>query len=170
MQSQFPIYLTENKIFSNSNKAFSLQDSREFGEKSSNNVIYSEFEALYLLETKQAQLIKNKKSLTEEQAIKLFSKNNKEFSVKYSAFKVLRKKAYIVKTGSKFGTEFRVYDPKSITTHAKWLVFPIKQSNNINPQELIAKSRIAHSSAKKLLLALVDNQDVIFYELDWIKI
>jgi tRNA-intron endonuclease len=167
MQSKFSIYIQGENIFSNSNKAFSIKDSKNIGEKSNNKIVYSEFEAFYLFETNQAEIIKTK-PLTEEQIIKEFSKKDKQFSIKYPVFKALRKKAYIVKTGSKFGAEFRVYD--KIGNHAKWLVFPIKQSEKLNLHEIISKTRIAHSTAKKLLLAIVDKQDVLFYEINWLKI
>jgi len=167
MQPKFPIYLQGENIFSNSNKAFSIQDSKDIGEKSNNKITYSEFEAFYLFETNQAEIIKTK-SLTEEQIINEFSKKDKQFSIKYPVFKALRKKAYIVKTGSKFGAEFRVYD--KIGNHAKYIVFPIKQSEKLNLHELISKTRIAHSTAKKLLLAIVDKEDVLFYEINWLKI
>ncbi len=176
MQPKFPIYIQGENIFSNSNKAFSIQDSKNLGEKSNNKITYSEFEAFYLFETNQAKIIKTK-PLSEEQIIKEFSKKDKEFSIKYPVFKALRKKAYIVKTGSKFGTEFRVYsssknlnDFSASHPHAKYLVFPIKQSEKLNLHELISKTRIAHSTAKKLLLAIVDKEDVLFYEIDWLKI
>ena len=55
--------------------------------------------------------------------------------------------------------------------HAKWLVYPIKQSEKSNWNEFISKNRIAHSTGKKILLALVDSEDnVLFYEIDWKKI
>jgi tRNA-intron endonuclease, archaea type len=167
MQSKFPIYIQGDSIFSNSNKSFSIQDSKNLGEKINNKITYTEFEAFYLFETNQAEIIKTK-PLTEEQIIKEFSKKDKEFGVKYPVFKALRKKLYIVKTGSKFGAEFRVYD--KIGNHAKWLVFIVKQSEKLNLHELISKTRIAHSTAKKLLLAIVDKQDVLFYEINWLKI
>ncbi|MBS3079445.1 tRNA-intron lyase [Candidatus Pacearchaeota archaeon] len=167
MNNKFPIHISKGRIFSSSQKAFSIQDSKNLGEKSNNKVNYSEFEAFYLFETNQAEIIKNK-SLSEEKIIREFSKKHKEFLVKYQVFKALRKN-HIVKTGSKFGAEFRVYD--QIANHAKWLVFPVKQSEKLNLHELISKTRIAHSTAKKLLLAIVDSEnDVLFYEIDWIKI
>jgi len=165
-QSKFPIYIQGEILFSNSNKAFSIQDSKNLGEKANNKITYSEFEAFYLFETNKAEIIKTK-ILSEEQIIREFSKKDREFSIKYPVFKTLREKAYIVKTGSKFGAEFRVYD--KIGNHAKYLVFPIKKSDKLNLHELISKTRIAHSTAKKLLLAIVDKQDVLFYEIDWLK-
>ena len=88
--------------------------------------------------------------------------------VEYGVFNDLRKKGYIVKTGLKFGEEFRVYEKNNL--HAKWIVYPIKQSENIKWKEFIAKNRIAHSIAKKLLIAIVDSEEnIIYYEISWIK-
>jgi len=170
MNTKFPIYISGDRIFSNSAKAFSIQDSKDLGEKASNKITYSEFEAFFLFETNKAEIIKSNKSLKEEEIIKELSKKDKQFTIKYPVFKALRKKAYIVKTGSKFGSDFRVYDPKLTTSHAKWLVYAVKQSEKTNWNELIAKVRISHSTAKKLLLAIVNKeQDVLFYEIDWLK-
>jgi len=169
-KSKFPIFISGDRIFSNSAKAFSIQDSKDLGEKSESKITYSEFEAFYLFETNQAEIIKSNKELKEEQIIREFSKKDKQFTIKYQVFKALRKKSYIVKTASKFGSDFRVYDPKLTTSHAKWLVYAVKQSEKANWNELIAKTRVSHSTAKKLLLAIVDKQDnVLFYEIDWLK-
>lgn len=168
--TKFPMYITENRIFSNSQKAISLTN-KNIGELISGKVIYSIFEALYLVETNNAELIhiKTNKILKEQEIIKIFSKS-KDFLINYIVFKKLKQKGYIVKTGSKFGAEFRVYD-NTLNKHAKWLVYPIKQSEKSNWNEFISKNRISHSTGKKLLMAIVDSEDnVLFYEIDWKKI
>ena len=88
-QSKFPIYIQGEILFSNSNKAFSIQDSKNLGEKANNKITYSEFEAFYLFETNKAEIIKTK-ILSEEQIIREFSKKDREFSIKYPVFKTLR--------------------------------------------------------------------------------
>jgi len=61
-----------------------------------------------------------------------------------------------------------VYEKKD--KHAKWIVFPISKPK-ININEFISKNRVAHSTAKKLLLAIVDHEEnIIFYEVNWLKI
>jgi len=172
MDTKFPIYTAENRIFSNSEKAISLSNEKKLGELTQGKVIYSPFEAFYLIELKKAEIIntKNNKSLKEHEILNLFSKKNKDFLIQYLIFKKLKQKGYTVKTGSKFGTEFRIYD-NSLNKHAKWLVYPIKQSEKSNWNEFISKNRIAHSTGKKILLAIVDSEDnVLFYEIDWKKI
>jgi len=171
MNNKFQIYITENRIFSNSQKAISLVNSKNLGELSQGKVIYSIFEALYLIENSKAEIIniKTNKILTEPEILKIFSKT-KDFLNHYIIFKKLKQKGYIVKTGSKFGFEFRVYEG-SINKHAKWLVYPVKTSEKSNWNEFIGKNRVAHGTGKKILLAIVDKEEnVIFYEIDWIKI
>ncbi len=168
--SKFSIYLNSAQLFSNSQKAITLQNSKKLGEFKDGKVIYSPFEALFLVEAGKAELIANKKQ-TKEQIIKIFSKKDKEFLTKYIVFKELRKKSYIVKAGLKFGGDFRVYDKNKFNSnHAKYICYPIK-SQKIELKDLIAKIRISHSTRKKLLLAIVDSEeDILFYEIDWVKL
>jgi tRNA-intron endonuclease, archaea type len=170
MQSKFPLYLSGERIFSNSQTAISLQETKKLGELKEGKVVYSPFEALYLIEKNIAVFIsiKKGKQMKENEILSIFSKKDKDFNTKYIIFKHLKNKGYIVKTGLKFGEEFRVY--KKQEKHARWIVFPISSNEKIQPKELISKSRISHSTGKKLLLAIVDNEeDITFYEVDWLK-
>jgi tRNA-intron endonuclease, archaea type len=171
---KFPIYLQGERIFSNSQNAITLQKKSVFGEIKQGLVFYSNFEALYLIEKEKADLFKqsNKKNqkISQNELLKIILKKDKEFQIKYFVFKDLRNKGYIVKTGSKFGLEFRVYDKGKINSHARWVVYIVKQSDKINWKEFILNSRIAHSTAKKLLIAIIDSEEnIIYYETDWIK-
>jgi len=173
--TKFPIYLFAKRLSSNSQKAITLVNTKKLGELKNKQVIYSPFEAFYLIEKNKAELIKNNKPLTKQQAEKTLLKS-KNLTIKYPVFKYLRQKGYIVKTGLKFGGDFRVYSPTKdsknplITSHAKYICFSISELSNLNLKDFISKNRIAHSTAKKLLLAIVDTeQSILFYEVDWVK-
>ncbi len=145
-------------------------ETRKIGELKEGKVIYTSFEALYLQETKKVEIfnLKDNKILKEIEVIKFFTKKDKDFMIKYLVYKHLKNKGYIVKIGLKFGEEFRVYTKQD--KHARWIVYPIKSTDKIEPKELISKSRISHGAGKKLLLAIVDSEeDITFYEIDWIK-
>ncbi|MBR9704148.1 tRNA-intron lyase [Candidatus Pacearchaeota archaeon] len=89
------------------------------------------------------------------------------------AYKKLKNKGYVIKSGLKFGGEFRVYEKKSFikNKHAKYICIPIKQTEKIEPKDIISNIRVTHSTGKKLLLGIIDSQeDVTFYEIDWVKI
>lgn len=172
MENKFPIAILGERIFSNSQKAMEVANSRNLGEKLNGKVLYSSFEALYLIESGKAELIdvKTNKKISEERLLARFSKKNRDFLIKYLVFKKLKQKGYIVKTGSKFGAEFRVYE-NNMNNHAKWLVYPVKQSEKHNWDDFISKNRVSHSTGKKLLLAIVDSEDnVLFYEASWMRI
>ena len=167
--SKIQIHLVGNNLFSNSQKAFTLENSKKFGERKEGRIIYSPFEVLFLINRKDAEILKNNKNIGFEELIKIFSKKDREFYTKYLVFSELRKKGYVVKAGLKFGGEFRVYEQHNLK-HAKYICYVVKEGK-IDSREIVAKARIAHSTAKKLLLAIVDSEeDVLFYEVDWVKI
>lgn len=93
-QVKFPIYITQNRIFSNSEKAVSTAAEKGLGELTSGKVIYSIFEALYLVETSKAEIIniKTNKVLKEQEILKIFSKNNGDFLVNFTVFKKIKTK------------------------------------------------------------------------------
>lgn len=140
---------------SKSEKAFSLFESKKLGEKKDKKIIYSKYEAIYLLETKKAEII-NKINL------------NKKEKLNYLVFKDLREKGYIVKTGNKFGADFRVY--KKQDKHARFLVHVMKENEKLLLTELISKNRISKTTNKKTIIAIIDSQeDITYSEFSWIK-
>lgn len=166
---KFPIYLEASKLSSNSQKAGTLQKTKLLGEAKSGKVVYNKYEAMFLIDSGKAEVVKGKKKVSENQLARLFSRGDKDFYIKYLVFKKLKSRGYIVKTGLKFGVEFRAYEKNS--KHAKYLVYPVKQVDKVNWKEFISVNRIAHSTAKKMLVAVVDSEDsVIFYEVGWLKI
>ena len=113
-----------------------------------------------------------KKKLSEDELMKKILRLDKKIQVKYPVFRDLRKKGYVVKTALKFGAEFRVY-PKGAKPgkkHAKWIVFTDYESKKLTWYEFSSKSRVAHSTKKNLLLAIVDEEgDITYYEIRWLK-
>jgi tRNA-intron endonuclease len=165
-------HLIGNTISTNSEKAYTLAKQNSFGEKIGEKVQYSFQESFFLFEEKKLEILQNKKTLTEQEILKKFTRIDKKFLTKYIVFKDLRKKGYILKTALKFGAEFRVYEKgkKIGDAHAKWLLFTDNEKNKQSWQEIAAKSRVAHSTKKKILLAIVDDEaSITYYELNWIK-
>lgn len=164
--------LSTEKIKSTSPEAFSLFEKSRFGEKKNKTIEYSFFESLYLLEKKKAEVFQNSKEIDEEKLIKKAKKIDKKFETKYAIFEDLRSKGYIVKTALKFGAEFRVYERgvKPGQDHAKWILYTSKESDKIDWHDFSAKNRVAHSTKKKLLLAILDSESSIsYYEISWTK-
>lgn len=166
--------LISGRISSNSSEAFSLFEKERFGEKEGEKIVYSPVESLYLLETKKLRIFDcQNKEIQLNSLLRKFEKLDKKFMVKYTVFKDLRKKGSIVKSALKFGAEFRVYEKGSKIgeDHAKWILFCLSEHEKISMQDFSSKNRVAHSTNKHLLIAIVDDEsDVSYYESRWIKL
>lgn len=159
-------------ISSNSQDAFSLYRKSHFGEPVGEKIQYSLPEALFLTEKGKMKVFHKRKWLPFKELMKKAYSNDKRIGIKYPVFKNLREKGYVVKTALKFGADFRVYDrgSKPGEEHAKWIVFADHESGKFTWHEFSAKNRVAHSTKKALLLAIVDEEeDVSYYEVKWAK-
>lgn len=159
-------------ISSNSSEAYSLYEKSIFGEPVGEKIHYTLPEAFFLVEKGKMIVFSGKKELTKKELTKKLQGIDKKFQTKYLVFKDLRDRGYVVKTALKFGAEFRVYQKgaKPGKEHAKWIVFTDHESNKMTWHDFSAKNRVAHSTKKKLLLAIVDEEgDVSYYEVAWIK-
>lgn len=159
-------------VYSEDQESKNLYEQSRFGELKENKVTYSLVEALYLLEKKKMDVFDGKTILTYDSFLKKAKKIQPNFWVRYCVFRDLRSRGYIVKTALKFGADFRVYDRgiKPGEDHAKWIVFPVHESEVLTWYSFSAKNRVAHSTRKRLLLGIVDEEaDITFYECRWIR-
>ena len=165
--------LISEKISSNSKEAQNLFSTQRFGEKSGEKIYYTLPESLFLVEQKKMQIYDHRdEKISIKKLMQKFQRIDKKFKTKYIVFKDLRKKGYIVKTALKFGAEFRVYEKgkKIGKDHAKWILFPVSETQQLTWHDFSAKNRVAHSTKKNLLIAIVDEEgDVSYYEVSWLK-
>jgi len=163
--------LKEKVITEKSEAAKALFDNSCYGTFKDEKVYLSLPEAMYLLERDRIEILDSKnKPISKENFEKKASRVQKNFATRYSVFKDLRDRGYIVKTALKFGADFRVYDRgiKPGQDHAKWVVFPVHETSSFTWHEFSAKNRVAHSTKKRLLLGIVDDElDVTYYEIAW---
>ena len=165
--------LIGDTIISVSNNAFALYEKSNFGDKKGNRIEYSPVEALFLVQQNKMNIFSNNKQISEEFLIKKLKKIDKKIELKLEVYTDLRKKGYILKSALKFGAEFRVYEKgaKPGEAHARWLLYTVKESENINWHDFAAKNRIAHSTKKNLLIAIADSEgSVSYYEISWRRI
>jgi len=165
--------LLAGAVFSSSIDAFSFFERSFYGAKSSGKINYSFCEVLYLVEGKKMEVSSGSKKLDFEELLRKFSRLDKKIQLKYAVFSDLRKKGYLVKTALKFGADFRVYEKgkRMGKAHSKWIVYVEHEANRTTWNEFSAKNRVAHSTKKKLLLGIVDDErDVLYYETTWLKV
>jgi len=133
-------------------------------------VSLSPVEALYLIEKKRLLVVDGKNKQLSFARLVLKLKRNKHLWINFIVYRDLSNRGYAVKTGLKFGADFRVYDPDSDDPHAKWLVATVRAQDRLSWQEFSSKNRVATSTHKKLLIAIVDDEDsVTYWETSWIK-
>lgn len=130
-------------------------------------------EALYLMEKGRLNITEKKdKEITFEKFIQKAKKVEPNFWIRYCVFKDIRNRGYIIKTALKFGADFRVYDRgvKPGEDHARWIVYPVHEGSTITWYEFAAKNRVAHSTKKRLLIGVVDDEgDVSYWEIRWMR-
>jgi len=158
----------------------SSPQARELGEKNSygkllpdGRVKLSLLEAVYLAEKQRLKVFDGrKKPITQENLIKKAARKEHDFWTRYAVFRDFRNRGYVIKTALKFGADFRIYERgiKPGEEHAKWIVYPVKESAKLTWQDFAAKNRVAHSTKKRLLIAVVDDEgDVSYWEVRWLR-
>jgi len=170
----------KSKIWQNQIITENSDLAREFNAQSTFGTIKKEgivnlslIEGFYLLEADKLDVYDGRNHLlSNEEYKKKAAKQEPNFFIRYAVFKDLRERGYVVKTALKFGADFRVYDRgvKPGEDHARWVVYPVSEGSTLTWHEFAAKNRVAHSTKKKLLLAVVDNEgDVSYWESGWLR-
>lgn len=167
-------FAKERVLTENSDQARDLYNTSRFGKLLDNGrVQLSLLEALYLLDKKRLDVLDGRnKPIPFDKLLKKAEKIESNFWVRYVVFKDLRNRGYIVKTALKFGADFRVYERgvKPGEDHAKWVVFPVHEVNSLTWHEFAAKNRVAHSTKKRLMIGVVDDEgDVSYWEVRWLR-
>ncbi len=165
--------LKERITTDDSDEARLFYSQSRFGDIKEGRVELSFYEALYLLEKKKLKILDyRKKNIKKEEFIKKAQRKKSDFWTKYCVYKDMRNRGYIVKTALKFGADFRVYDRgiKPGEDHAKWVLFPVHEGDTLTWHEFSSKNRVAHSTKKRLLIGIVDDEsDVTYYEIKWTR-
>lgn len=149
-----------------------------YGKLKDDHLVLSLCEALHLIEREKLKVKNGGKELPKKEFYALASQSETEFPQKYAVYKDLRERGFLVRTGFKFGTHFRVYDrgvelkkgPKAPKEHTKWIVHSVPEGFTCSYQELSRAVRLAHNIRAKMLWAVVDEEkDVTYYRIERIK-
>ncbi|MBI2141262.1 tRNA-intron lyase [Candidatus Woesearchaeota archaeon] len=174
-KEQVKAYLLKERVLTeNTDAARELYNQSRYGKMLGDGRVQLAFtEAMYLLERGKIAVFDGKgKPVTAEQFLKKAAKAQQNFWVKYSVFKDIRDRGYIIKTALKFGADFRVYDRgvKPGEDHARWILYPVHEGDTLTWHEFSAKNRVAHSTKKRLLIGVVDEEaDVSYWEVRWMR-
>jgi len=166
-------FMKERILTESTDEARDLYNQSVYGSIVEGSVQLSLVEALYLIDKGRLVVLDGRnKEIIKEKFIKRAQRIEPSFWIRYCCYSNLRNRGYVVKTALKFGADFRVYDRgvKPGEDHAKWVVFPVHEASALTWNEFAGKNRVAHSTKKRLLLAVVDDEgDVSYWESRWIR-
>lgn len=171
IRKKIPVHLNGTTFFIPDEKDFQKLSSKGFGYVvSKNSFALLSYEALYLQEKGKVEIFQGKYELTTEH---LFRKREIDCD-EYLVFKDLVSKGYRVKSGFKYGFSFRVYTKEKknyFKDHAYWLVKILHDYEHMPTKDLASAGRVAHSTKKKVLLAVLDSEKSIsYYEYEWTRV
>lgn len=130
-------------------------------------------EACILLKRGRIRVLRDGTALQFHELFDIARQLDTRFTHRFRVYEDLRERGLLVRTGFKFGCDFRVYErgvklvkgPKAAREHTKWIVFAVPEDFTQSFQELSRAVRLAHNIRARMLWAVVDNEgDVTYYQ------
>ncbi|MEM3032316.1 MAG: tRNA-intron lyase [Nitrososphaerota archaeon] len=122
-------------------------------------LILSIIEALYLLEEGVLEVLRGGEKVTAEKLQSLGRAIEENFSEKYSVYKDLRKRGFVVTPGLKFGSDFAVYKHGPGIDHAPFIIQVKPRDSRISALEIVRSGRLATSVRKHFTIAVPEKTD-----------
>jgi tRNA-intron endonuclease len=165
------ILLTRDRVWVTDAETAGKLIEKGFGENHEGKVLLSPEETLFLMEKRQELPVEDTKGkrMSFDELMKEFVQKDKEFHRKYIVYRDLRGRGFIVKTGFKFGTHYRIYERgvKPGEGHAVWLVHVVPEEFKCDFHTFSGKVRLAQNVRKKMIYALVDKEgDITYYKIE----
>ena len=137
-----------------------------YGKELENRLELALVEACLLLKRGRIRVLRDNKPMSFQELFEHACSLDKRFPERFRVYEDLRERGLLVRTGYKFGCDFRVYErgvqlkkgPKSAKEHTKWIVFCVPEDYTCSFQELSRAVRLAHNIRARMLWALVDNE------------
>lgn len=163
--------LKEDRVIVQHQHAHNLYNKRYFGNLTDEGLELSFIEALYLLEKEKIEIFdKNGETVTASDMYTII--REKQIFSHYLVYKDLRIRGYIVKTGFKYGSDFRIYERGHSPGdgHSNYLIKILSEEQEIKVRDFSSYVRVAHGVRKNLLLAVVDDEyDITYYDIEWTR-
>lgn len=155
-----------------------IANKKYFGQLTENKLELALIEAAYLLEDKKIRLFDGKEKVKFEQFFEYCKSIDKRFALRYKVYKDMRKKKLPVRSGFKFGCDFRVYGKgtnpmkrgqKTEKEHTKWIVYVVSNDYECSFAELSRAVRLAHNIRANMLWAIVNNDNINYVRVQFFK-
>lgn len=141
-----------------------------FGESKGRKLILDLFEAVYLAEKDKIIVLDKKgKKLSSTKLVALGLEHDKKFYSKCVVYSDVKEKGYCIKTGLKFGFDFRIYPKgkKMGEVHSEFGLNVSDESEKLSMTQISRITRLAGNIHIKSIIAVVDREDEVnYYSLD----
>jgi tRNA-intron endonuclease len=148
-----------------------LYDSGFFGKMMGQTLQLSMIETAYLMERGAIDVttLVGDEELSFERFRERAIQAQSDFDLRLAAYKDMRARGLVVKTGFKYGCHFRVYerDPKKV--HARFLVHAVPDGYRASWPEISRAVRLAHGVKKEILFGRVMSDDVDYLRLKRVR-
>ncbi len=147
-----------------------LYERSHYGTLTNDGLQLTIIEALYLMEKGKLEVKNGSDDVSIDNMYEIIRENGS--FANYIVFNDLRNRGYVVKTGFKYGSEFRLYERGKSPGdgHSDFLVKVATEDSAFMISDLSSYVRVAHGVNKKLLFAVVDEEnDITYYNVEWTR-
>ncbi|MBN2251274.1 MAG: tRNA-intron lyase [Candidatus Altiarchaeota archaeon] len=165
--------ISGTKVIVGDSQLRSFLKEKGFGEETGKRHELSLIEAAYLLDNGKMEVVDGKKALSFEDLLKAGNKAEKDFYAKYTVYSDLRGRGLLVRTGLKFGADFRVYERGATvkTSHSKYLVHVVPEEYTCSLPQIAGLIRVSQTVNKAMIYAVVDEEgDITYYEIERVRL
>jgi len=161
------VIMADRALVNDDQGARSLHSGHFFGKQIGPMLQLSLIEAAFLVELGVLKLkdAKSNRSVTLASLKKRARALQPDFDLRLSAFKDMKGRGLIVKTGFKYGSHFRAYEGDPGRQHARYLVHAVPEKYSTMWPEVSRAVRLAHGVKKEILLGRVTEREVEYVSL-----
>lgn len=161
------ILMGDRVLVTDPEDARALHGGHHFGKQMGRMLQLSLLEAAFLVELGAIKLADAKTG--RQIALSTLKKRARDiqpdFDLRLDAFKDMKAKGLIVKTGFKYGSHFRAYETDPEKQHARFLVHAVPKEYKAMWPEVSRAVRLAHGVKKEILLGRVSEREVEYVSL-----
>jgi len=142
--------------------------SSHYGRPAGKALQLSLLEAVYLEEAGvlELQAAKTGQPVSRAGLLRKARSSQPDFELRLRAYRDLRRRGLVVRTGFKYGTHFRLYETDPEGSHARYLLHAVPKGYTSTWPEVSRAVRLAHGVRKEMLLARVaPREDIVYLKL-----
>ena len=146
-----------------------LREGGFYGKMMGSVLQLSLIECCFLIEMGDLEVIAQAgEKMSAEEMMDLGMRIQEEFDLRLDAFRDLRKRGMVVKTGFKYGAHFRVYSGSPEDDHAKYLVHAVPNRKTMMWPEISRTVRLS-GGVKKEILFCRTGEPIEYLEFKWFR-